>query len=98
MVTSGELRNFVYLQFLDLLTTLVFLVNGVEEGNPVIKLLIRTSGSPLVGLLAVKIAALGFGCLCSKLARNALLSRANVFFGVLVAWNLMALLISSAAR
>ncbi len=51
------LAQFLYLQVLDLLTTLVFLAVGIREANPVIRLLVSGAGSPLGGLLAAKAAS-----------------------------------------
>ncbi|MBI3666917.1 MAG: hypothetical protein HY236_11985, partial [Acidobacteria bacterium] len=52
------LIQFSYLQVLDVLTTLAFLLNGAKEANPVVRLAIRAGGhSPLAGLLALKVFA-----------------------------------------
>ncbi len=87
--------QFFYLQMLDLLTTLAFLVHGLQEGNPLVRWVLRLAPHPLTGLLAVKIVAVILGALCWRLGRERLLSRANLFFAALVAWNLVALIIGS---
>jgi hypothetical protein len=55
-----------------------------------------TAGSPVVGLLAVKILAVLLGVYCWRLGKHALLSRMNLLFAALVAWNLVALIVRSA--
>ena len=90
MTTS--LVIFSYFQFLDLLTTVIFLLHGVQEANPLVRLALRTAPSPLLGLLLVKIAALALGVYCWRMGRQNLLLRMNVLFAILVSWNLLALL------
>jgi hypothetical protein len=84
--------QFCYLQLLDVLTTLVFLTGGVKEANPVVHFLLIATPSPLLGLLSVKLLAIALAFYCWRSARTRLLRFANVFFAVLVAWNLFALL------
>ncbi len=96
-VTAPNLfSQFLYLQLLDVLTTLAFLVAGVSEANPAIKLLIWGAGSPLVGLLAAKSIAFGLAGYCWLSKRTRLLARINIFYALLVAWNLLAFLIHAA--
>jgi hypothetical protein len=82
-----------YLQALDLLTTLAFLMASVEEANPLVRQAMALTGSPLGGLVLVKLAALALGFFCWRTGRIRLLQRANVFFAGLVAWNLVCLLL-----
>ena len=89
---TASLLIFAYFQFLDLLTTVIFLMNGVQEANPVVKFALRTAPSPLLGLVLVKVAALALGVYCWRLGRRSLLLRINVLFAILVSWNLLALL------
>jgi hypothetical protein len=86
------LLQFSYLQLLDLLTTLVFLSGGLKEANPVVRLALAVSPSPLVGLLSVKLFAIAMAVYCWRTSRNRLLNLANLFFAALVIWNLLALL------
>jgi hypothetical protein len=90
--------QYSYLQVLDFLTTLAFMINGVQEGNPVVRLALRYAPHPLSGLLAVKVVAIMLGVYCWMRGRERLLTRMNVLFAVLIAWNLAALIISSAQR
>ncbi len=90
------LVQFVYLQLLDLLTTVAFLLQGIQEGNPLVRWILRASPHPLGGLLGVKILALMLGLYCWRLGKQRLLGRVNLLFAVLVAWNLVALIAGSA--
>lgn len=89
------LLRYAYLQVLDVLTTLAFLAHGVAEGNPFVEFLMVNAGSPLAGLVAVKVLALLLGLFCQFTGRFRLLRRANVLFSGLVVWNLIALILSS---
>jgi hypothetical protein len=84
---------YAYLQALDVMTTLSFLMAGVQEANPLVRYAMAMAGSPLAGLLAVKLAALLLGLFCWSSGRVRLLQRANVFFAALVAWNLCCLVL-----
>jgi hypothetical protein len=86
------LVQFSYLQLLDILTTLLFLTSGVKEANPVVRLAMAATHSPLVGLLILKVLALAFALYCVFTARARVLKRINLFFALLVIWNLVALL------
>ena len=87
---------FGYLQLLDFLTTVAFLVQGVREANPIVRFAIDLSPNPLSGLLAVKVAAMLLGLYCWRFGRNRVLQRMNVLFALVVAWNLTALIVGSA--
>jgi len=89
------LFQYSYLQVLDFLTTIAFLVNGVQEGNPLVRLAISASSNPINGLLAVKALAVLLGIYCWRMGRERLLVRINVLFAVLIAWNLVALILGS---
>ena len=89
------LIQYSYLQMLDLLTTFAFLLRGVQEGNPMVRFAMRFSSHPLGGLLAVKMLALGLGIYCWRCGRHRLLTRINILFAIVVAWNLVALIAGS---
>ena len=89
--------QYSYLQMLDFLTTLAFLLNGVEEGNPVVRWAIRLSSSPLSGLLLVKLVAIALGIVCWRLGRGKLLFKMNLLFALIVTWNVVAIIVRSAA-
>ena len=89
------LVQYSYLQILDLLTTVAFLLYGVREANPVVRFFIENSSSPLVGLLLIKLVALALGVVVWRMGRQRLLARINVLFAILVTWNLVALIIGA---
>jgi hypothetical protein len=90
------LWQFSYLQVLDFLTTVAFLLHGVQEGNPLVRLALSAGANPLISLFAVKLLAIMLGIYCWRRGRRQLLLRINVLFALLVAWNLVALIVRSA--
>jgi hypothetical protein len=89
------LVEFTYLQMLDVLTTVAFLMQGVAEANPIVNWAKDNGPSPVIGLVLLKVAAFGLAIICFAKARHKLLQRVNVFFAVLVAWNLLALILAT---
>lgn len=89
------LWHYAYLQVLDFLTTVAFLLHGVKEGNPLVRFAMSVSANPVSALLTVKLIAVALGVLCFCTGRERLLSRINMVFAALVAWNLVALIIGS---
>jgi len=87
--------QYSYLQMLDFLTTLAFLLNGVQEGNPVVRWAIGLTSSPLSGLLLVKFVAIALGIVCWRLGRGRLLFRMNLLFALVVTWNVVAIIVRS---
>jgi hypothetical protein len=85
--------QYVYLQALDFLTTLAFLLSGVREGNPVVRLFLCFGSTPLGGLMIVKVLAVALGVFCWRMGRHRLLGRVNLFFAALIVWNLVALIL-----
>jgi len=92
---NQQLVQFSYLQVLDFLTTIAFLLHGVQEANPLVRLALYSAPDPLTALLAVKVLALGLGLFCWRRGRERLLMRINVMFAILVAWNLVALIFAA---
>lgn len=92
------LLNYSYLQVLDFLTTIAFLVNGVKEGNPLVRLALNISPNPIGGLIAVKILAVMLGVYCWRMGRNRLLGRINMLFAFVIAWNLIALIVGTLSQ
>lgn len=90
------LLQYAYLQMLDFLTTVAFLLHGVKEANPLIRMALVYAPHPLGGLLLVKAAAIGLGMYCWRQGRNRLLNRMNLLFALVVTWNLAALIVQSA--
>ncbi len=91
------LLQYSYLQVLDFMTTVAFLLNGIREGNPLVRFAIAYAPHPLSGLLAVKLLAVGLGFYCWRRGREKLLFRINILFALVVAWNMVALIIGSVA-
>ena len=89
------LLHYSYLQVLDFLTTIAFLVQGVQEGNPLVRLAMTVTPNPVVGLVLVKIAAVVLGVYCWRGGRGQTLNRINILFAVVIAWNLISLIIGS---
>jgi hypothetical protein len=83
---------FIYLQLLDLLTTLVGFKLGAKEASPFIRLLMFAG--PAVGVLASKVVALGLGAVCVYSKRMHLLRWVSYWYCGLVVWNLMVMLAS----
>ena len=93
---TTNLVIFGYFQLLDMLTTVVFLLHGVQEANPLVKFALRSAPNPLVGLFLIKVVALGLAFYCWRLGRRNLLLRINILFAILVSWNLFALIARAA--
>ncbi len=85
-----RLAIFSGLQLVDALTTLEFLRRGVQEANPVIRLLMQAH-SPLQALLFVKVAAFALAGVCVVMHKWHFLTRVNIGFAALVVWNLIAI-------
>ena len=86
----GIYQVFVYLQLLDLLTTLLGFRVGAAEASPFIRVMMQVG--PAAGVVASKILALGIGALCIYLKKNHVIKWAAYWYGGLVVWNLMVML------
>jgi hypothetical protein len=87
--TMTSFLIFLLLQFCDGITTLAFLRHGVAEANPLIRLVLGVSATPLIALLVVKAAGCAIAWLAWRASRLRLLRRINCFFAACVAWNLL---------
>ena len=81
---------FVYLQLLDLLTTLVGFRMGASEASPFIRMLMFLG--PGVGVVLSKVLALALGGWCVYRKKEQLIRVITFWYGGLVVWNLMILL------
>jgi len=81
---------FIYLQLLDLLTTLVGFKIGATEASPFIRVLMHSG--PAMGVALSKVLALGIGGLCVYSNRTNLMKWITYWYGGLVVWNLMVML------
>lgn len=92
---NDTLVQFAYLQLLDGMTTVAFLAHGVQEGNPMVRFVLQKSPNPIGGLLAIKVLAILLGVYCWRMGRRQVLTRMNLLFAIVVAWNLVALIAGS---
>jgi hypothetical protein len=83
---------FIYLQLLDLLTTLVGFKLGAKEASPFIRLLMHAG--PAAGVIGSKLLSLGLGAICIYYKKNHLIRWVSYWYGGLIVWNLMVLLAS----
>jgi len=92
------LLQFSYLQVLDFMTTLAFLLNGVREANPLVRLALKYGPTPMGGLFLVKLLAVALGVYCWRYGKIKLLGRINILFAIVVTWNLAALILGALGR
>lgn len=81
---------FIYLQLLDLLTTLVGFRVGAAEASPFIRMLMHAG--PVAGVVASKVLALGIGALCVATKKVHVVRWISYWYGGLIVWNLMVML------
>ena len=89
---------FAYLQLLDLLSTVAFLMNGVGEANPIVRTLMTASGNPVAGLICAKVFGIVVAFVCWVTGRHRVLIAANIGYAFLITWNLVALVAMQATR
>jgi hypothetical protein len=90
----GILQIFIYLQMLDLLRTLIGFKLGAGEASPFIRMLMHAG--PTGGVVASKCIAAALAGLCLYLRRPHLIRWSNYWYGGLVVWNLMIVLVAPA--
>jgi hypothetical protein len=83
---------FIYLQLLDLLTTLVGFRLGAAEASPFIRILMHAG--PAVGVIVSKLVALILGGVCVYVKKHNLIRWISYWYAGLVVWNLMVMLSS----
>ena len=81
---------FIYLQLLDLLTTLAGFRMGAAEASPFIRMLMHAG--PAMGVILAKLCALALGGFCIYLKKENLIRWISYWYGGLVIWNLMVML------
>jgi len=81
---------FIYLQLLDLMTTLVGFKLGASEASPFIRVLMHAG--PAAGVAASKGIALALGAYCAYRKKFHLIRWASYWYGALVVWNLCVIL------
>jgi len=85
---------FIYLQLLDVLTTLVGFKLGAAEASPFIRVLMHIG--PAAGVVASKVLALVIGGICIYTRKHHLIRWITYWYGGLVVWNLVVLLAAPA--
>ena len=85
---------FVYLQLLDLLTTLVGFRVGAAEASPFIRMLMHAG--PVAGVIGSKVLALALGAYCIAIKKHHLIRWISYWYGGLVVWNLVIMLTAPA--
>jgi hypothetical protein len=80
-----------------MLTTLIFLRQGVAEGNPLIAWVLHGQ-SPWPGLIAAKAVATMMGFYCYRNGRMKVLRLANLGYVAIVTWNLTTILAAMLTR
>jgi Domain of unknown function (DUF5658) len=86
----GIYSVFIYLQLLDLLTTLVGFRVGAAEASPFIRMLMHAG--PATGVIASKVVALGLGAYCVSTNKHKVIRWVSYWYSLLVVWNLMIML------
>jgi hypothetical protein len=81
---------FLYLQVLDVLSTLIGFSLGNTEASPFVRLLIRFG--PVAGLVLSKALAIGLVAVCFAIKRIRLIRLINFWYAALVIWNLYTVL------
>jgi uncharacterized protein DUF5658 len=81
---------FIYLQILDLLTTLVGFRLGAAEASPFIRMLMHFG--PAAGIVLSKLFALCLAGACVYLKKDRLVRWITYWYGGLIVWNLTVML------
>jgi hypothetical protein len=89
---APSLTVFMVLQLLDILTTLLGLRVGAQEGSMFLGRLMRAG--PLAALLIAKIIAVLLVAVAMKFRRPRVVVFLNYWFAVVVSWNLAILLVT----
>ncbi|HUO29390.1 MAG TPA: DUF5658 family protein [Bryobacteraceae bacterium] len=87
---------FLYLQVLDLLTTLIGFKLGLMEASPFIRALLRFG--PVAALVLSKALALVLAGACVTLHKQRLIRWISYWFAGLIAWNLCTILTAGRCR
>jgi hypothetical protein len=93
---TPSISLFLALQILDVLTTLVGLHLGAQEGSAFIGHLLQTG--PVSGLIISKILAAGLAAFAVFLNRKRMLVFLNFWFAAIVAWNVIEIVLQIMSR
>jgi len=88
MNRSGRqlIEVFLFLQVLDILSTLIGFSLGNGEASPMVRLMIRWG--PVNGLIVSKLVAVGVAAVCLMLRRRKLIHWINYWYAAVITWNL----------
>jgi len=86
---------FIILQLLDLLTTVWFTHHGLREGNPFVLWFVKFMPSFTVGLIVIKLWAVGMGYIAYRTANRLFFRLTNPLFVLVVLWNLYWILVTT---
>jgi hypothetical protein len=89
----GVIQVFLYLQVLDLLTTLVGFKVGAAEASPFVRVLMHAG--PAQGVVLSKIVGLALGGICVYTRKYRLIRWVNYWCSALVVWNLIIILLAT---
>jgi hypothetical protein len=88
-----QFQIFLYLQVLDLLTTIIGLRLGLGEASPFIRGVI--AWGPAAAVVMSKAVAFGLAGACVALKRRSLIGRINYGYAALAVWNLGLILMAA---
>lgn len=91
-IKNGYLQLFIYLQVLDLLTTLVGFRTGAAEASPFVCLLMQAG--PECGVVLAKLLAFALVGMCIYLNRRRVVRWISYWYAGLVVWNLCIILVA----
>ena len=83
---------FIYLQLLDLLTTLVGFKVGAGEASPFIRMMMHFG--PTTGVVISKVLALGLGAFCVWANKAHVVRWISYWYSALIVWNLLVMLVA----
>jgi energy-converting hydrogenase Eha subunit E len=90
--TTGLIQVFLYLQALDVLTTLIGFKLGAAEASPFVRVLMHAG--PTAGVALSKAIALLLGGVCVYYGKRHLIRWITYWSAGLVVWNLMIILVA----
>lgn len=91
-----QFQIFLYLQILDLLTTIIGLRLGLAEASPFIRGVIFVG--PALAVVLSKVFAFGLAGLCIVLKKRSMIGRINYGYAALAVWNLGLILAASGSH
>jgi hypothetical protein len=86
----GYIKLFIYMQILDLLTTLVGFRLGASEASPFIRYFMAFG--PAAAVMLSKVVAMALLGICLRLEKHHLIQWISYWYAGLVVWNLLVLL------